>query len=213
MYSISNFWKQKIQDTFFTKNEIALNQGEKITYQFKNIEHIDVFWKNIVFYLHKNNLGPVFYGNAHNFWYLFPGRKESDRDYYKYLIKNKQYIFGLIGGKTPLDKMLKQEYGHEFVKFHFDDNFPFPRRGHVTIIGPYIITACISNKLSTIVDKLYSEIEDFIDFENKIKSLLVKPGRMLLSVENNIQKAKKLRKRIAKDFYVPRELIEKYDLF
>jgi hypothetical protein len=213
-YSISSLWIKKIQNTFPIKTKIKLEKGETITYKFTHIEHIDIFWKDIVFNIHdENHTSPVFYANAHNFWYLFPGRKESDANYYQYLIKNNQYIFGLIGGKTPLDKLLKQEYGHDFVKFHFDDKFPISRRDHITIIDSYIITARISNSLVPKIDNLYLESKNEDELKQQLYSLLIKPGKMTLSIENNETKARKLRKRMAKDFYIPRELVEKYDLF
>ena len=83
----------------------------------------------------------------------------------------------------------------------------------MTVIDSYIITARISNKLASKIDNLYLENNTEIELKEKIHSLLIKPGKMTLSIENNQTKAKKLRKRMSKDFYVPRELIEKHDLF
>jgi hypothetical protein len=40
-----------------------------------------------------------------------------------------------------------------------------------------------------------------------------KPGPIVMTMEHNEEKAKKLRKRMAKDFYIPRELQERFELF
>ncbi|MBL7045623.1 MAG: hypothetical protein ISR99_01135 [Parcubacteria group bacterium] len=42
---------------------------------------------------------------------------------------------------------------------------------------------------------------------------LTKPQKIKIVIENNPNKAKKLRKQLSKNFYIPSELREEYELF
>ena len=46
-----------------------------------------------------------------------------------------------------------------------------------------------------------------------MNSLVSKTTSIKIKIEKNSSKAKKLRKQIAKDFYIPKELKDKYPLF
>jgi hypothetical protein len=119
----------------------------------------------------------------------------------------------LIGGTTLFDKNLKRNYSHQYQHYHFNKNYQFNRRDHLSVIGSYIIITRVSTLLAQITDLLYENCSTEEELIEKLIIEFKKNGSVTMIVEHNKNKAKKLRKKISKDFYIPRELREKFDLF
>lgn len=214
-YAVSTIWRDKINQLTSTRDySFKLSPNEKVSYTFNKLEYIDAFWKHSLNDLDKE-VGdcPTFDFCPHNFWLFVPGRYESEIEYVTSFLIKKMYFFSIIGGTTKYDQERKKEYTHEYHKIHLDTSIDFNRRDHITVMGPYIITIRISLNLAKQTDELYDSKLDQESFQNSLRKAFKKPGTILMTIEHKQQKAKKLRKRIAKDFYVPRELVEKYDLF
>ncbi len=214
-YSISTIWRDKLNQLTKTSEYLfKLSPNEKVSYTFNKLEHIDAFWKHSLNDLDKEVGGcPTFDFCPHNFWSLVPGRYESEIEYNLSFLHEKKYIFSIIGGTTEYDKERKKDYTHEYHKTNLDTDIDINRRDHITIMGPYIITTRISLNLAKQTDKLYNSAQTNEELEVGLQKVFKKPGTILMTIEHKQQKAKKLRKRMVKDFYVPRELREKFDLF
>lgn len=213
-YLISSVWREKLQERIMNRARLQLSAGEQTIYRFKKIAHLDAFWKHTMHDIQSEwKEFPVFHANPHNFWYLVPGRKESEEEYYENFVKTKTPVFSLIGGTTGFDKQLKQLINDDFQKFHFDQSFPFNRRDHLSIVGPYIVTTRISVPLANQIDSLYVTCKTEQELLEKVIPLFKKYGSITMTVEHNEIKAKKLTKRIAADFYISKELREKFNLF
>ena len=63
------------------------------------------------------------------------------------------------------------------------------------------------------IDKLYKEEKDLENFKKRFSEIEIENKNARLIVERNKKKAKMLRKKLSKNFYIPKDLIEKYDLF
>lgn len=173
-----------------------------------------MFWKHTIQDIQIELKGyPVFHADPHNFWYLVPGREESEIDYYKNFETLRTYVFNIIGGTTSFDKKLKQDYLHDYQQYHFDNDYPFNRRDHLSVIGPYIITTRVSVTLAHVTDRLYETCFTEKELQEKLEPEFKKHGSVMMTVEHNEGKAKKLRKKMSADFHIPREVREQFDLF
>ncbi len=213
-YLINSIWRNKIETMVSQRPPFQLSSGEDTVYRFNKLEHLDMFWKHTITDI-QNEIKdfPIFHGDPHNFWYFLPGRQESETIYYRSFSEAKRNVFSLIGGTTVFDKNLKQNYSHEYQQYHFDIRYPFNRRDHLSIIGPYIITTRVSVSLARITDRLYETcfIED--ELAKKLEPEFKKHGTVVMTVEHNEDEAKKLRKKMSADFHIPREVRERFDLF
>jgi len=213
-YLISNVWRNKLSNIVSQRPPFKLSEGEQTIYQFNKIDHLDMFWKHTMEDIQNEMLGhPVFHANPHNFWYFVPGREQSEEEYYQNFAKSETYVFSIIGGITIFDKQLKQDYSHNFQQFHFEKDYPFNRRDHLSVIGPYIITTRVSVTLARVTDRLYETCFTEKELQEKLGPEFKKHGSVIMTVEHNEDKAKKLRKKMSADFHIPREVRDTFDLF
>lgn len=213
-YIVSSVWRKKLEDLVSQRIPFQLSTGEESTYRFKKLNHLDAFWKHTIADLEHEILPfPIFHFTPHQFWFYVPGRQESEQEYYKELRERRINVYTIIGDTKPLDKISQKFLRSEYHELHLDNGTGINRRDHMTIMGPYIITTRISGKLAQQVDWVYQETESETVLKEKLVDLFKDPGSIILNIEHNQPKAKKLRKRLARDFVVPRELVEKFDLF
>lgn len=214
VYLINSIWRNKLGSIVSQRPPFQLSPGEYTIYRFNKLEHLDMFWKHTITDI-QNEFGgfPIFHGDPHNFWYFLPGRQESEVQYYQSFSETKTHVFSLIGGTTPFDKNLKQNYSHDYQQYHFDNNYHFNRRDHLSVIGPYIITTRVSVTLARVTDRLYETCFTEDELARKLEPEFKKHGSVTMTVEHNLEKAKSIRKKMSADFHIPRELREKFDLF
>lgn len=142
-----------------------------------------------------------------------PGRQESEAQYYENFSEKQTYVFSIVGGTNFLDKNLKQNYSPEYQQFHFEKKYPFNRRDHFSVIGPYIITTRVSVTLARVTDRLYETCFTEEELAKKLEPEFKKHGSVIMIIEHSEAKAKQLRKKMSKDFYIHKELREQFDLF
>ncbi|MBP7831549.1 MAG: hypothetical protein KA028_00835 [Candidatus Pacebacteria bacterium] len=214
IYSINNVWREKTGELFMKRQVFSLSAGEEVAYRFTKLTHLDAFWKHTLSDIQKETgTFPNFDFVPHAFWFYAEGRRQSELEYYKTFDENKTYLFTTIEGKTVMDKRMKEIEQTEYHQVHLGDKGPFGRRDHVTIMGPYIIMTKVSAKLAYATDALYEKVTDEKTLEIELNKLFKDSGIIKLSVEHNEKKARVLRKRLAANFYIPKELQEKFSLF
>ncbi len=84
---------------------------------------------------------------------------------------------------------------------------------HISIVGDYIVTTKLEKGIEKQIDDIFSEKDNEKDIHEGLEKILSKKQKVKLSIERNKEKAKKFRKKISENFYVPQELIKKYDLY
>lgn len=213
MYIVNNLWRNKLSELVSSNSIFQLSPGERMSYNFKRIDHTDAFWKHTWVLLEKEFENfPLTESIPHQFWLFLSNRKESEYEYYMALKQKKTMVFTAIGGTSVLDKKVKKVLTNEYHQVN-TGTASLNTRDHKVIAGPYIITTRISKKIANAIDMLYQTLESESLLEEKLNFLFEKPKSVTLHVENNEKLAKKLRKTILKDFYVSRDMQEKFDLF
>ena len=213
-YVISNVWREKAVGLFAPKSRFKLSPGEDAIYRFKRLDHLDAFWKHVLADI-EIEIGnyPTFHFTPHQFWSLVPGRKESEQEFYKNFEDHNIYSYTVIGGTTHLDKIARDSLKNNFHQIHLDEHININRRDHISILGSYVVTTRISGRLAQHIDMAYETEQDEKNIEKLISELFKKLGSVTMIVEHNEHKAQKLRKRLAQDFHIPRELQDEFNLF
>ncbi len=213
-YFINNDWRNDVRRLFARREDKVLNSGSEVKYIFKKIENADVFWKNIFTDI-KNEIGqfPVFHFLPHQFWILIPERKQSELDYYNNL--NQKGIFGytLIGNKTVFDNKIKNILSSKYHQFHVDGRTSFNNRNYISVLGDYVITTKLSAALANEIDEIYSQSKSEQELALGVEAAFNKKNGIQIIIKNSPERAKKLRKIIAKNFYIPKELKKNFDIF
>ena len=214
LYLISNVWREKIEELVSRRERFKLSPGETVSYRFNKLEHLDAFWKHTLADIEiENGRFPVFHFTPHQFWSYVPGRFESEREFYRDLAKRDASAYTVIGGNSAMDRAARELLRNDAHQVHLDPAISFSRRDHISVLGSYVVTTRLSIPLARHMDEAYEKIQDEEVLTTTLLPLFEKFGSVQMTVEHDVEKAQKLRKRMAADFHIPRELRERFDLF
>jgi hypothetical protein len=195
-------WAKRTVDTLTSLSGPILSAGERAAYTFNSVEHLDAFWKSVVLPLERSaDAHESFFYNPHNFWAYLPSRKQSEDAYYQHF-KGHEYGFFTVGGESDADKEFKRSYQSTNFQIDLRDIRMFRRTDHVTILDSFIITVRLGKKMAERIDALYASGVLMKDILPAIVALCQKPGKIRFLLENNPSKALKLRKVLARNFYI-----------
>lgn len=213
-YRINEEWKNKIIKEFSSLENNEIADGEKQIFILNSLSHQDLQWKNSIFPLH--NLypkDPIFFYNYHYVWiHLGNTREKSELDYYQSFLDQKRYAFSLVGSHSSLEIETKKMIENDYVRVFIDDK-PIQSTGYITIINDYIITTYLPKKTLAEISSSYKKSKTITELRRHLQDLDFRSGKLKIIIERNKEKAKKLRKKMSKDFYIPKELRENFDLF
>ncbi len=213
-YSLNKEWQQQVIRELGQEKDFEINEGEQYIYILSSLNHHDIQWKNIVLPLHeKYTNDPIFFYNYHYIWiHLGESRKKSEIEYYKSFIRDKKFAFSLVGSNSPLEIETKKIIESEYVRIYID-SIPLDKSGYIAIFNEYIITTQLSKKTVQEIEECYKIAKNINELEQNIQKIDFQTKKVKLIIERNKEKAKKLRKKLSKDFYIPKELREKFNLF
>lgn len=214
-YSISEEWRSRVLDGLrVVENQFELAEGERVSFELASLVHLDQQWKNIVLPLQSSKQGqPVFMYNPHEIWsHLSPSRKQSEKEFYESFVKNKTYVFNAVGGGTVHDNSVKMAMRSENVQIVTGKEY-FPKTDYPTIFGDYIVTTRISAKLAAEVENIYTSSRDVFELEKNLQKVGLEKKKVRLILERDAEKARRLRKKLSKDFYIKPQLVDEYKLF
>lgn len=215
LYSLSEEWRETVINIFQeTQNRFELAEGESIRFDLASLIHLDQQWKNIVLPLHNAHPKiPVFFYNPHEIWiHLNESRKKSEYEYYASFAENKTHAFCLFGGNTIHDIAIKKELQNEYLQIAVGIQ-QFQKTDYPTIFGDYIITTRLSKRLSEEIENAYKESVNKLSLESRLQKIGIEKKKVKLIIERDREKAKKLRKKLSKEFFIPQELIKEFDLY
>lgn len=212
-YKINEEWKNKVITILMEKSG-EIFDGEKTIFLLNSLTHYDLQWKNTILPLHnKYPNDPIFFYNYHYIWiHLGDTREQSELDYYESFLKQKRHAFSLVGSHSPLEIETKKMIENDYVRIFIDDA-PIQSSGYITIINDYIITSYLQKKTIQEIDTCYKQAKSIPELRRLIQKIDFTAKRVKIVIERDKEKAKKLRKKMSKDFYIPKDLRDKFELF
>ncbi|MCB9808846.1 hypothetical protein H6776_00415 [Candidatus Nomurabacteria bacterium] len=210
---VSQEWLLRLQKILPSQAAFDLGEGESLRWVFSNLSHLDAFWKHVVFQLLEDHpQEPVFMSAPHAIWPFAPERQESEKDFYQYFKDNQRHVYYAVAGDTPLDKKLAREMKHTYV--HVEKTFiSGDTRSHVFVIGDLVSITKLRKSDEEVIQKMFEEGGSDIAFSEKMIHFLTLVSRATFSLEHNKEKAQMLRKKIAKDMYIPKEDVDAFELW
>lgn len=191
-----------------------LSIGESVSYSYVSLTHLDAYWKHINKALEQKYLDfPIFIYNPYGIWLHLNDRYQSEVNFLSEFANNQQYAFLVIGNDSSLDQNLKQNYQNNFLQVDLWRDSSLPETDYFTINGDYIITTKLNKKLAPKITTLYKSLVDINKSKAELEHILKFPNKSKLKLEYNPQKAKMLRRKLFKNFYLPPEQKQKHNLF
>jgi len=198
---INQEWVRSMQENIAPPLPL-LSAGERVSYTFTSIEHLDVFWKTIVLQLESYEQdGKIFFYNPHNFWAYIPERKESEDRYYAYFEQSKKHAYFTVGGISNADMEFKRAYQNDFLQIDARPVASLGRNNHITVLGDFVISARLPAKIATRLDELYASNESMVKIVPDIVKETKAIGNIKFVFEHNAAKAKKIRKILSPNFF------------
>jgi len=212
-YYVSKLWVDRLTDlleinsqNFDGESAFSLKEGESMTYRFPSLLTCDTYWAHLfnlmVKWLPRNR--PFFFWLPHE--WLILGRHKEELEIFKLIKEQQKMGYYVISGKTDLDKDFKKKFTSDFLRVNIGNDLSLKQNYYLNVFDDYIIEVFLHKKLSEKIEIFYQNHlkispENIFEFENLIKEKF--PVRMKIS--KNKKRATKLRKQLAKDFFVPGE--------
>lgn len=207
--SINTLWLEKLRSTIKNLSSVSmfddlssLKREEKIVIESRGLTETDALWSEAFINI-ENRIGakyPLYLYNPHNWTILI--QPEIDRLHVDRLRYKQRLMFLSIGGRTSLDKETVQLVAREKIHCSLSSLFKIPH--YVAIIGNYILIVKLSQKGNAFIDKVFRER---ISPEEAAREIKMTSGEIKakIFIENNPAKAKELKKKIARDFFIPKQ--------
>jgi len=213
--SLSSIWINHMAQYFATAQRLytthgepsedflQLEDGDHITYTFKNPNITDIFWGHALSILGEvTKEEPVYIYNPHE-WFVL-AREESEKKLFNELTKKNKQLFILIGNNDTLDKLASKELNNDMAQYHTLPTALFPKDNYyINIFSDFIIEVWLDKKTSDAIDKFYKENNVFDEnAKNILQEIIEQRGKNKLVISRNARKAEKLKKVFKKYFYI-----------
>lgn len=208
LVALSNLWVNKLQSFITQVDEqykqssefIALQEGENITYHFKTLESLDLFWMHQFFLIAKQfPKEPTLFYNSHEFWSLF--RNKEQILLYSWIRGQKRKTYFVIGGTSTLDKETTSHISSYGLDIYYEENTGLKKNYYFTVIGEYIIATILDMNTTNAINALYKKYSKWTEeTQNELTYILSRLKRSKVIIERNKKKSEQLRKKLMKYF-------------
>ena len=213
---ISQEWVNTLSSTFNTQTTLPqLADGEVAIYNYKSLVNLDAYWKHLMNALdEKYGRYPVFLYSPYHIWYHISERAQSETEYFTSFEKKKHQAYFVIGNNSPLDQSFKKQFHSDYMQIDTWPKSSLKENNYLTIIDDYVIDTILNSKLTTAIRTYYTAASiDPEEAKAQLNKVLSSTNKAKIKIERNVKKARMLRKKLFKNFYLPKEIKEKYDLF
>jgi hypothetical protein len=182
------------------------SEGDRISYTFRNFDYYDVFWAHSLSLVTKRLDGrcSLYLYNPHEFFILV--REKSEKYLMDWMRKNNQPVYLTLGSDTQLDKQFSRNFSSDIFQVAVDPKFNFPNNYYLGVIGDYVFETIFDNNFTENIEHIYSKYNNEDNVAEELKKIVAKKYKMKLIVQNNPKKATKLKKKLSRNFFIPKEL-------
>ncbi len=202
IWSIFEFADKKYLSGQESFDALKLENGESLSYSFKNLNNLDIFWghsQNI--FIHNSPISEPIYCYDPHYW-LYLARNKSERDLLNEIINNKRQFLMNVGNSTFLDKVIKKDFNSDFVQYNYRKIFN-KNNYYITVIGEYITEVYFDKRISDEIDVFYNKTGILNDKTiESLKGFLDKKIKSRIRITRNSKKANILKKKLGRDFYI-----------
>lgn len=183
----------------------TLEEGDRVTYQFKNPVLLDEMWGH-TFMLLLNRIQkeiPIMIYNPHSWFPLV--RYASEKTIFQSLFDNGFRAYFSFGGQEELDRDICKKFvepiGHSYST---GVELGLKKEKYINVVGDYMIEVELDEAVAEAINKYFSKYKKIEHSDAKeLQEIVSKRGKNKLTLSRNSHKAQRLRSRLAKDFLIP----------
>ncbi len=202
---------QRAQATYFESSDSGsfsvgtLEEGDRVTYQFKNPILLDEMWGHAFLLLlekaHKKV--PIMIYNAHSWFPIV--RHASEKTIFSTLANQGYKAYFSIGGTTDLDRSICKDFIHPIGhSFSLGNQFGLRNNQYLNIIDDYLIEVSLDTRVSNNIDDFYKKYVTLTSAnQGELQEIVSAKGSNKLIISRNSRKALLWRSRLSKDFLIP----------
>lgn len=214
--SLNKAWVQKMSEFFDVarKNYLSENildssflnlaDGDRVAYRFQSPFVTDQYWAHVFSVLTDSihEQVPVMIYGPHQ-WFMI-ARRESEAPLFEAFKKQKRLVCVTAGHDLPLDKKIRSSYDGEYAKYSAGIDFGFKNNHYINIFGDFIIDVYLDLEVSEQIDAFYQTIDKLTPEKiEELKAIVSQRGKNRLVISRNEKRAGKIRKQLAKNFFIP----------
>jgi hypothetical protein len=214
-YSLNRFWIQKMKaftdrhtdssTNIDPMNILDFEDGESVTYRFKNPFTLDITWGHLYDILFENNDVHQVMLNHHPHEWLMLSRTETEKFWLNQINKQSKMMLFTISGKTELDSRFQKNWSSDYVKINTGESYGLKPNQYLSVVGDYMFEVTTDPKFEERVDRFFKENKTINDSAKKqIEAISKQRYKSKLKISKNKKKADIWRKKFKKDFYIPK---------
>ncbi len=188
-----------------------MTEGSRMSYVFNSYDSLDRFHSHIFSLIIKKTdpQAPLYVYNPHEWFVLKTNLKENEDFLFDWLKERGRQVYFTIGHGTFLDKNFRKNYSSEEFEIAIDEKTNYPENCYINIIGNYIIEMKNNKEFAGKLHAIYENSTDENEASEKITALLKTKHKIKMILSCNSQKAKKVKAKLGKNFFIPKELKNK----
>lgn len=216
IYTLNRIWLKRMRDFIDkhiqsdTLNILDMQEGDKITYKFKNPNLMGIYWAhsgNVVF----DNVGsktPILIYHPHE-WLIYT-RTHSEEFFLQNFVngydRGKGKVFWIMGGNTPLDKKFQKEWNKGLLEIGTGIDIGAGKNLYVNVVGDYVFLVTTEKSFGEKLDQIFQTNEIMSPKALvELKGLTEKNYRTKLVLMKNKKEADKWKKKFKKYFAVSKD--------
>lgn len=187
---------------------LHLQDGDRISYAFKNPIQVDAFWNHVLYSLFEA-LPKIdrWFAYASHCWFLL-GRREEELALQRFMRKRGiKYLF-TVGHTLPLDRVIKHDFDGNQAQYAMLEAPLFQERVNhlglvLNVIGPYLVEAHYDKQTVERIELFYRTTTKMTPEKTReLEAIVALPSRIKFVITRNEQKAEKLARQFGKRFYL-----------
>lgn len=205
LQKIYRFSKKQIEPTQSTHDILSFQEGDKMTYTFRNPNLMGIYWAHtydMIFEQHDPRI-PIFIFHPHE--WLIHTRTESETFFLNRFQDDKKVGLFTIGGNTEIDKRFQKEWQNPYLRINTGIDYGLKNREYINVLGDFIFKVTVSRKFSNDIEtffKTHKEISEQATAE--LKKLCARNDIAKMILIRSKKEASKWQSKFKKDFHIPK---------
>jgi DNA-binding PadR family transcriptional regulator len=218
IYTLNRIWLKRMRDFIDnhiqsdTLNILDMQDGDKITYKFKNPNLMGIYWAhsgNVVF----DNVGsktPILIYHPHE-WLIYT-RTHSEEFFLQNFVSGydhgKGKVFWIMGGNTPLDKKFQKEWNRGLLEIGTGLDIGAGKNLYVNVVGDYVFLVTTEKSFGEKLDAIFQKNEIMTpEALEELRDLTEKNYKTKLVLMKSKKEAEKWKKKFKKYFAISKDYV------
>lgn len=216
IYTLNRIWLKRIrgfidkQIQSDTLNILDMQDGDKITYKFKNPNLMGIYWAhsgNVIFDNTSSNT-PILIYHPHE-WLIY-ARTHSEEFFLQNFVKGyhhgKGKVFWIMGGNTALDKKFQKEWNEGLLEIGTGLDIGAGKNLYVNVAGDYVFLVTTEKSFGEKLDQIFRENEVMTPKAlTELRDLTEKNYKTKLVLMKSKKEAEKWKKKFKKYFVLSKD--------